>query len=316
MKYHLFALVFLTQFLRTYLSAQISGLQADYYSGRDFDKKIISRVDPAIDFYWKPFATPALGVDHRAYSIRWTGKLKAPVTGIYTFTVMVDDGVRVWIGSQKVIDAWSLNDEGNFTGSVPLEMGKDYDLKVEYFNAVLEGEIHLLWELPTEKPIFGGFFGRNFKPITPQYFSHTPIPTPIEKKQAIPPKAKPTPPTPKPKINLATATQYSPQNVHFEKSTAKLLADSYTELDLVAEMLKKYPRKKITVEGHTDYIGDSLLNQRLSEERAQAVANYLIQKGISEKRITVKGYGGSRPLSQDDSPEAHAKNRRVAFLIQ
>lgn len=125
------------------------GLKGDYYTGTNFDRKVFSRIDPNLNFNWRG-RTPGPGLDRQYYSIRWTGRLQAPVSGLYRFTVEVDDGVRVWVGNKKIIDAWELHDNITFNGSVLLEAGKTYDLRVDYFNDMLEGEIKLYWVKPNE----------------------------------------------------------------------------------------------------------------------------------------------------------------------
>jgi len=71
----------------------------------------------------------------------------------------------------------------------------------------------------------------------------------------------------------------------------------------------------IQLEGHTDYLGDAKQNMRLSEERVVAVRDYLVDKGISKTRIKTKAFGGTQPLSRDNTPEAHRLNRRVELRV-
>jgi outer membrane protein OmpA-like peptidoglycan-associated protein len=318
------------------LSAQ-QGLKGEYFDGRNFDKQVMTRIDPKIDFNWKRGTAPSHDVNPQDFSVRWTGRIQAPVSGTYTFSAMVDDGIRVWIGNTKIIDGWGMNDNVDFSGKVVLEAGKKYDLKVEYFNGLYEGEIHLVWEIPNDK---AKYFGHNYKPIGSEYFSQTPVsqivavptkkpevttskpvvttktPIPPSVKIANKPPVKPTlPPSVKP-INLDTVTKYTPKNVLFEKSKPIMLPTSYTELDNLVAMLKRFPNKKVLVVGHTDNVGDAVANTKLSEQRAQAVVDYLIQKGISETRLTSQGFGGARPITNENTPEGHAKNRRVEFIIR
>ena len=72
---------------------------------------------------------------------------------------------------------------------------------------------------------------------------------------------------------------------------------------------------RIEIRGHTDAKGSDSYNQRLSENRAKAVADYLLSKGINEKRIQSKGYGKSLPIDTNDTEEGRANNRRVEFKI-
>ena len=71
----------------------------------------------------------------------------------------------------------------------------------------------------------------------------------------------------------------------------------------------------IEIRGHTDGKGADSYNQRLSENRAKSVTDYLISKGISEKRLQYKGYGKSMPIDSNDTEEGRANNRRVDFRI-
>jgi outer membrane protein OmpA-like peptidoglycan-associated protein len=130
----------------TVLHAQ-QGLKGEYFNGTNFERKVLTRVDRALQFRWFG-QSPAPGVDQTYYSIRWTGKLLAPATGVYVFSAEVDDGIRVWVGGRKVIDSWQLNDNAQFKGRVILKAGQYYDLRVDFFNAMLEGEIILFWQLP------------------------------------------------------------------------------------------------------------------------------------------------------------------------
>ena len=179
-------------------SAQ-SGLKGEYYVGTNFERKVLTRVDPQIQFNWLD-SSPAPGIPHSYYSIRWTGKLQAPATGEYYFYAKVDDGIRIWVNNQKVMESWQLNDSKSFTGNIVLKAGQYYDLRVDYFNDMLEGEIYLYWQRPDRKRIS---FDRNItpgEPITAQYFAQKSPPV------AALPKPKPAPSiTPPPAQPVAVA---------------------------------------------------------------------------------------------------------------
>ena len=108
--------------------------------------------------------------------------------------------------------------------------------------------------------------------------------------------------------NVLTATFKS--NMFFDTNSSILKAGAYSELDRVAKVLRDYPKTKIRVEGHTDSKGDPTANMTLSEERAQAVANALIQRNVDPIRMQVMGFGESQPISSSD-----AENRRVNIVI-
>lgn len=105
------------------------------------------------------------------------------------------------------------------------------------------------------------------------------------------------------------------ENLIFEQGRSKIEPSSYQELDLLVAMMKENKNMVIQLEGHTDYLGDAEKNLKLSEQRVERVKDYLVSKGIHKKRILTKAFGGSMPLSRDDTPEAHRLNRRVEVRI-
>ncbi len=104
-------------------------------------------------------------------------------------------------------------------------------------------------------------------------------------------------------------------NIFFEFAKAVLLPESYPELNRTAEFLKNNPSITIEIGGHTDDIGSDVTNQKLSEKRARAVADYLITQGVDTKRMSVVGYGESRPIAFNTDEEGRAMNRRVEFKV-
>jgi len=108
--------------------------------------------------------------------------------------------------------------------------------------------------------------------------------------------------------NVLTATFKS--NMFFDLNSAVLKPGAYSEIDRVARVLTNYPHTRIRVEGHTDARGSEAYNLELSEKRAMAVSNALIQRGVSSARIQSIGLGESQPISSLD-----AENRRVSIVI-
>jgi outer membrane protein OmpA-like peptidoglycan-associated protein len=107
------------------------------------------------------------------------------------------------------------------------------------------------------------------------------------------------------------------KTVEFEHGSARLEKDSYSLLNQVALTIKANPQvERVRVEGHTDDTGPRDVNVRLSKQRAAVVREYLIQKGVSPKRLTAEGYGPDKPLESGTSDEARAKNRRVEFVVE
>jgi outer membrane protein OmpA-like peptidoglycan-associated protein len=99
--------------------------------------------------------------------------------------------------------------------------------------------------------------------------------------------------------------------VYFETGRAILSPRSYTVLNKVAESLKEWPEVRVEIQGHTDSRGDELINQRLSQARAEAVRLYLIQQGVAPDRLTAIGFGEERPLDNNNTAAGRQKNRRV-----
>jgi OOP family OmpA-OmpF porin len=101
----------------------------------------------------------------------------------------------------------------------------------------------------------------------------------------------------------------------FHQRSAVISPESYAELNTVADMLHQNPNMVIQLEGHTDTRGDKNLNLKLSEDRVEAVKNYLVRRGVNKSRIKLKAFGGSQPLSTENTEEAHKLNRRVEVRI-
>jgi OOP family OmpA-OmpF porin len=101
----------------------------------------------------------------------------------------------------------------------------------------------------------------------------------------------------------------------FHQRSAVISSESYAELNSVADMLHQNPNMVIQLEGHTDTRGDKSLNLKLSEDRVESVRDYLVRRGVNKSRIKIKAFGGSQPLSTENTEEAHKMNRRVEVRI-
>jgi outer membrane protein OmpA-like peptidoglycan-associated protein len=112
------------------------------------------------------------------------------------------------------------------------------------------------------------------------------------------------------KVNL------SAQQIYFNTGSAVLLRQSFTPLNEVVAVLKENADLNLLVEGHTDNTGSSAVNKRLSQQRADAVKKYLVQKGIAAQRITTIGYGAAQPVASNATAEGRSKNRRVELKLQ
>ncbi len=106
-----------------------------------------------------------------------------------------------------------------------------------------------------------------------------------------------------------------PGNVTFATNSADLNSQFFGTLDSVALVLKEYEKTLVDVAGHTDNTGGQALNQQLSERRAATVANYLVSRGVIAGRLVQQGFGYSRPIASNDTPEGRARNRRVEIVL-
>lgn len=104
--------------------------------------------------------------------------------------------------------------------------------------------------------------------------------------------------------------------IRFEPARATIDADSTGLLDRLIETAQRCPSANIEIVGHTDGDGSAEVNQALSEKRAQAVATYLVNAGLSAARFSAVGYGSSRPVAGNDTDEGRARNRRIEFVVR
>ncbi len=104
-------------------------------------------------------------------------------------------------------------------------------------------------------------------------------------------------------------------NIFFDYDKYELKDESYAELQKLVEFMNKNPDISIELSGHTDDRGSAEYNQTLSDQRAKAVYDYLINKGISSERLTYKGYGFDKPVADNATEAGRAKNRRTEFKI-
>lgn len=105
------------------------------------------------------------------------------------------------------------------------------------------------------------------------------------------------------------------KNIFFDFNQASLRSESINELQRLIKLMNDLPSLKIEISGHTDNIGSAQYNKTLSERRAKAVVDYLIENGISANRLTFKGYGFDMPIAPNDTEEGRQQNRRTEFKI-
>ncbi len=116
-------------------------------------------------------------------------------------------------------------------------------------------------------------------------------------------------------VPIAIGESIKLKNVFFVQSKSQLMPESYPELNRLVKIMKDNPTIEIELSGHTDSQGNPSSNLDLSESRVVEVKNYLVSKGVVARRITGKGYGGSKPIAPSDNEENRQLNRRVEFKI-
>lgn len=121
-----------------------SGLTAEYFGNKNLSGSSKTRTDANIDFNWGS-AAPLSGIPANQFSVRWTGKISVPTTNTYTFYLTGDDGVRMWINGKQVINGWSDQSSVTHKGTIALEAGKRYDIKVEYYENYGDAVVKLAW---------------------------------------------------------------------------------------------------------------------------------------------------------------------------
>jgi hypothetical protein len=120
------------------------GLSAIYWDNMDFTGPTVSRVDPTVNFDWDS-GSPAPGIDVNTFSVRWTGRVTAKVTGTHTFYTLSDDGVRLWVNGVQLINNWTDHAATENTGTINLTAGQTYDIRMEFYDNAHSAVAKLFW---------------------------------------------------------------------------------------------------------------------------------------------------------------------------
>jgi glucose/arabinose dehydrogenase len=121
-----------------------NGLSATYYNNINFTGTTVTRVDPTVNFSWGSGA-PASGIAADTFSARWTGQVQPQFTGTYTFHTQSDDGVRLWVNGQQLVNNWTNHATTENSGTIALTAGQRYDIRMEYFENTGGATARLLW---------------------------------------------------------------------------------------------------------------------------------------------------------------------------
>lgn len=226
------------------------------------------------------------------YYFKMPEHLKPTKTLYFEGTVFDIETKKPIPGKFKLVDLESgkeviVSEADGVTGEfmVSLPINKEYALSVEYPNY--------------------SFFSKNFNMTNPDNLEAIHMDVPM--------------------IPIGSDVPVLLENVFFDLSKATLRQESFVELNKLVAFLKDNGTVKIEVRGHTDTRGDEKDNQKLSEDRALSVYNYLVDKGIAKERLTYKGFGESKPVMTDEQiaklasdkekEKAHQANRRTEYKV-
>jgi uncharacterized repeat protein (TIGR03806 family) len=129
-------------------SSNGTGLFGTYYDNMDFTGAMATRVDPQVNFDWGTGA-PIAGIGADTFSVRWSGQILAPNTETFTFYTTTDDGVRLWVNNQLLIDKWINQGPTEWSGTIALNAGQKYNMVMEYYENGGGSVAKLFWSSPS-----------------------------------------------------------------------------------------------------------------------------------------------------------------------
>jgi len=128
-------------------ASRTPGLKAEYFKNKELKgKPALVKVDRAVDFSWEKGAPADMPADN--FSVRWSGRVAAPKSGVYTFATYSDDGARLWVDGKCIVDDWKPGRASDVPGKTRLKAGKEYDIKMEYYEAGAGARAKLKWVVP------------------------------------------------------------------------------------------------------------------------------------------------------------------------
>lgn len=229
-------------------------------------------------------------------------------SGVVVLNTVQDDQFSAGLGVNFRAMPW-MDVLGEMSSSTNVNnfYGKEAESPLEF-----DAGVRFFLPKPTGLAVtVGGGVGLTFGYGTPNYRLLAGLTYPNSKRIAPPP-----PPPPAPIARIERRKIVISKKVHFEFDKAVIRPISFPILDAVADALKRNPGiHKVRIEGHTDAKGGDAYNLRLSQKRTDAVKEYFVAHGIDADRLVAVGYGESRSIDTNDTPEGRAKNRRVEFTI-
>lgn len=122
-----------------------TGLSAKYYNTKDLTGNYIERIDQTINFNWG-YNSPGNNINSDSFSVEWAGQIKPLYSETYTFYTTSDDGVRLWVNGQQIINNWTGHSATEDSGTISLQAGQKYDIKLQYFDSAEAARISLSWK--------------------------------------------------------------------------------------------------------------------------------------------------------------------------
>jgi len=127
------------------------GLTGRYYKGQNFEELVYTQTDPVVDFDWGQ--TPPKDIPHDNYSIRWIGFIEAQQAGEYILLPSADDGIRLWIDDEQVVNDWSTHAVTAFPVKMEFAAGSRHKIRMDYFQGGGVAAVHLAWQVPRAEPV-------------------------------------------------------------------------------------------------------------------------------------------------------------------
>jgi hypothetical protein len=126
-----------------------TGLLGEYFDNLDFTSPILTRTDETVDFNWGAGA-PNAAMGSNTFSIRWTGFVQPRYSEIYQFYTTTDDGLRLWVDGELIIDRWLGQSASETSGAIRLVAGRKYQIRLEYYEDLGDAAARLAWSSPTQ----------------------------------------------------------------------------------------------------------------------------------------------------------------------
>ena len=121
-----------------------NGLKGEYYDNIDFTNQVLTRTDATVDFNWG-LGSPASNIGNDTFSVRWSGQVEPLYSETYTFQTTSDDGVRLWVNDQLIVDKFIDQAPTAHTGTISLNAGEKYDIRLEYYERGVGAVAQLAW---------------------------------------------------------------------------------------------------------------------------------------------------------------------------